>query len=95
MFKFGDKVFCKEYNCDVYMTNVQLVVLEKLQLLNAVQSFSFNERESLLIDTPLADFEIDDLDIILVYPKVNIMESFLMLAKIVEFLKETIEDLKR
>ncbi len=78
-----------------YMTNVQLVVLEKLQLLNSVQSFSFNERESLLIDTPLADFEIDDLDIILVYPKVNIMESFLMLAKIVEFLKETIEDLKR
>ena len=77
-----------------YMTNVQLVVLEKLQLLNAVQSFSFNERESLLIDTPLADFEVDDLDIILVYPKVNIMESFLILAKTVEFLKETVEGLK-
>ena len=77
------------------MTNVQLVVLEKLQLLNSVQSFSFNERESLLIDTPLADFEVDDLDIILVYPKVNIMESFLILVKIVEFLKETVEDLKR
>ena len=84
----------QEKMCKGFMTNVQVVVLEKLQLLNSVQSFSFNERESLLIDTPLADFEVDDLDIILVYPKVNIMESFLILAKTVEFLKETVEGLK-